>query len=93
MTGITKAKRVSPTQMAALRNLAAGRSMSYGMPGGQSFAGGFSGTIVSLHRNGWIDREGRITPAGRKAAGLIDGGVDASPVDRMIDGAPSNRGQ
>lgn len=93
MNGITKARRATPTQRAALQNLAAGRSMSHGMPGGRSFAGGFSGTIVSLHRNGWIDREGRITPAGRKAAGLIDGGVDASPVDRMIDGAPLVRGK
>lgn len=60
-------KRAMPTLtgMAVLRNLAAGRRCDHGLPGGQSFAGGFTGTLAALRRNGWLDGKGEISAAGR----------------------------
>jgi len=66
----TKVKRASPAQRAALRNLAAGRRANHGLPGGRSYAGGFDCTMRSIHRNGWVDRDGKITSTGYLAAGL-----------------------
>lgn len=58
-------RKLSPSQMAALRNMANGRPAGYGLYG-RSARGGLSGTIISLHKRGLIDREG-ITDAGREA--------------------------
>jgi hypothetical protein len=62
---VSKPRKPSPAQLAALRNMAAGKRPGYGIYG-NSAHGGLSGTIVSLHRRGWIDTNG-ITEAGRTA--------------------------
>lgn len=59
-------KKPTPTQLHMLENLAAGREATHGFPGGRSMSGGLSGTLVSLHRRGWIEG-GKITDAGRAA--------------------------
>lgn len=58
---------LTPTMRRVLENLAAGRRASFGLPGGRSFSGGFSGTMTALHRRGYIAADGRITDAGREA--------------------------
>jgi hypothetical protein len=60
-------KKPSAAQLAALRNLAAGRSAGHGLVG-RSAHGGLSATIVALHRRGWLDRTGNLTDAGKEAA-------------------------
>lgn len=63
---MTRRQKPTPTQRKILENLAAGRASSHGMPPGRSHAGGWDGAIMSLHRRGWINRDG-ITDAGRQA--------------------------
>ena len=53
----------TPSQLRALRNLAEGKAIDCHIRG-RSAAGGFSGTLASLFRRGWIDRAG-ITAKGR----------------------------
>ncbi|AMS41232.1 hypothetical protein AA2016_2304 [Aminobacter aminovorans] len=59
--------KLTPSMIAVLENLSAGRDAHDGFPGGRSASGGFSGTIWGLRRRGYIDLRHNITDAGRAA--------------------------
>lgn len=53
-------------QKAALKNLASGREISWGLSGRSAF-GGHTRTMLSLYQGGLIDKNYEITQAGRNA--------------------------
>lgn len=59
---------VSKTQTKVLQNLIEGKSANAHVMS-MSESGGLVGTMASLRRNGWIDEQDFITPAGRAAIG------------------------
>lgn len=61
-------KKPSESQIRALKNVMEGRPIDAHIRG-RSAHGGFSGTIVSLHRRGWINSQGDITESGRVIIG------------------------
>lgn len=70
MNALAKNSKLSPAMRKVLENLAAGRSATFGFPGGRSMSGGLSGTFVALHRRGFISiNRGHITEAGLRALG------------------------
>lgn len=62
----TRRAKPTPSQRLALENCVAGRHIAYGVHG-RSASGGFSHTILALHRRGWLDKYGEVTQAGKAA--------------------------
>ncbi len=60
-------KKLSPTMITVLLNSYLERGPFYGIPGGPSFAGGLTGTMVALRQRG-LWGPGGITEAGRVEA-------------------------
>lgn len=79
-----KVKKPSPAQRRVLEHLAAGRPSDWHCRT-QSDHGGLSGTVVSLHRNGWM-RDAEITDAGRAAIGLEPLAPTAPPLMKGAKG-------
>lgn len=65
--------KLTKAQRRALENLAAGRNIAHGIFG-ISAHGGMTQTIYALHRRGYLDRQGNISPAGRAALEEPDNG-------------------
>lgn len=57
-------RKLTAAMRRALANIAAGRHIAHGISG-TSAHGGMTQTIYALHRRGFLDRKGEITPAGR----------------------------
>ncbi len=62
-------KRPTPTQRRILENARAGRKLDDGRAGTQSSAAGWGCSITSCVRAGWLDRNYRLTDAGRAIIG------------------------
>lgn len=60
--------KLTESQQRALTNLAEGRHIAWGIYG-RSAHGGMTQTIYALHKRGYLDKQGDITPAGRAAIG------------------------
>jgi hypothetical protein len=74
-------QKLSPTMLAMLRRVAEGRPATDGLHG-RSEHGGAAGTWSSLIRRGLLDERGKITEAGRAAAGANNGTPSGSPASR-----------
>ena len=75
-TGAIKMKRdrleaMAPTraQRRVLGNILAGRPVSHGAIGRSKY-GGHMNTVAALHRRGWLDHDGHVSPAGEAALAL-----------------------
>jgi len=58
--------KISEPMYKAMRNLAAGRHIGYGIHD-RSASGGLMGTIMALHRRGLLDGAGNLSATGREA--------------------------
>ena len=69
---MSKARKPSQAQLAALKSMAAGRSPQAHLQS-MSECGGFTATWSALYRYGWRDKGGFITDEGRHALAAATG--------------------